>query len=56
MFSTFWEFLFCPQHGLFAPANWAFILPAATGGMLYFRRIWGRLWLRLATMRYMKLW
>lgn len=27
-----YEFFFCPVHGLFRPANWAFILPMI-GGM-----------------------
>jgi len=33
-----WEFLFCPIHGVFAPANWAFIAPAVAGVVAFARR------------------
>lgn len=43
MFTAIYEFLFCPQHGLFAPANLAFILPTLSAAGMYVRRIWSKL-------------
>ena len=43
MFTAIYEFLFCPQHGLFAPANWVFIIPVLSGAWMFVKRLWSKL-------------
>ena len=38
MLNNLWEFFFCPQHGIFAPANWQAIAPVI-----------GQLWNQIVT-------
>lgn len=37
------EFFFCPQHGIFAPVNWAWMAPALSSGIITGKAAWSRI-------------
>lgn len=37
---TIYEFIFCPVHGIFAPANWVWLAPLFSEGTAIAKAFW----------------